>query len=297
MTRRCGIVAVVGAPNVGKSTLVNRLVGSKVSIVSPKVQTTRTRVTGIATEGEAQMIFLDTPGIFAPRKRLDRAMVDAAWRSAGDADRVLLLVDAIRGIDAETDTIVGALASRRPTTFLVLNKIDGVKPPRLLELTAALNARMTFAATFMISALTGDGVADLKSAIVEALPEGPWLYPEDELTDMSERLLAAEITREQLFLQLQQELPYSVAVETERWEEFDNGSARVEQVIYVQRENQKKIVIGEKGARIKAIGQAARAELTRVIGRPVHLFLHCKVAANWAEKRDFYRLWGLEYDA
>jgi GTPase len=294
---RCAVVAVVGAPNVGKSTLVNRLVGSKVSIVSPKVQTTRTRVTGIATDGDAQLIFLDTPGIFAPRKRLDRAMVDAAWRSAADADEAVLLVDAARGIDEETAAIVRGLAGRGVGTVLVLNKVDRVKPPQLLALTAELNHRMTFAATFMISALTGDGVADLKKHMVGQAPEGPWLYPDDELTDMSERLLAAEITREQLFLQLQQELPYSVAVETEKWEEFENGSARVEQVIYVQRENQKKIVIGGNGARIKAIGQAARAELGRVLGRPVHLFLHCKVAENWAEKRDFYRLWGLEYDA
>ena len=296
-SKRCAMIAVVGAPNVGKSTLVNRMVGGKVSIVSPKVQTTRTRVTGIVAEGDAQLVFLDTPGIFAPRKRLDRAMVDAAWRSAADADVTLLLVDTAAGLDEETDRIVTELAARKVTAVLALNKIDRVKPPRLLELTAELNRRLRFEATFMISALTGDGVADLKKFLAEKAPPGPWLYPDDEMTDMSERLLAAEITREQIFLQLQQELPYSVAIETEKWEEFANGSARVEQVIYVLRENQKKIVIGEKGARIKAIGQAARAEMARVLGRPIHLFLHCKVAENWAEKRDFYRLWGLEYEA
>jgi GTP-binding protein Era len=294
---RAGFVAVLGAPNVGKSTLVNRLVGSKVSIVSPKVQTTRARVIGLAMRDAAQVAFLDLPGIFAPRRRLDRAMVDAAWRGAVDADVVLLVVDARSGLDDNTETIIAGLTERRIEAVAAINKIDVVKRPALLGLAAALNARAKFAATFMVSAATGDGADDLMKDLVARMPEGPFLYPEDQLTDMSERLLAAEVTREQVFLQLHQELPYSVAVETEKWEEFKDGSARVEQVIYVQRDGQRKIVIGEKGARIKAIGAAARRELATVLGRKVHLFLHVKVAENWADKRDFYRIWGLEYDA
>jgi GTP-binding protein Era len=294
---RAGFVAVLGAPNVGKSTLVNRLVGSKVSIVSPKVQTTRARVIGLAMRDAAQVAFLDLPGIFAPRRRLDRAMVDAAWRGAVDADVVLLVVDARSGLDDNTETIIAGLTERRIEAVAAINKIDVVKRPALLGLAAALNARAKFAATFMVSAATGDGADDLMKDLVARMPEGPFLYPEDQLTDMSERLLAAEVTREQVFLQLHQELPYSVAVETEKWEEFKDGSARVEQVIYVQRDGQRKIVIGEKGARIKAIGAAARRELANVLGRKVHLFLHVKVAENWADKRDFYRIWGLEYDA
>ncbi|HEX2114046.1 MAG TPA: GTPase Era [Alphaproteobacteria bacterium] len=296
-TTRAGFVAVLGAPNVGKSTLVNRLVGSKVSIVSPKVQTTRARVMGIAMRGTTQVAFLDLPGVFAPKRRLDRAMIDAAWRGAADADVVLLLIDAIRGLDDNTETIIAGLTERGIEAVAAINKIDLVKRPALLGLAASLNARAKFAATFMLSASTGDGVDDLMKDLMARMPEGPFLYPEDQLTDMSERLLAAEITREQLFLQLHQELPYSVAVETEKWEEFKDGSARVEQVIYVQRDSQRKIVIGEKGARIKAIGAAARTELACVLGRKVHLFLHVKVAEDWAEKRDFYRVWGLEYDA
>lgn len=296
MPTRCGFVAVLGAPNVGKSTLVNLLVGAKVSIVSPKVQTTRTRVNGIAIRDKTQIVFLDLPGVFAPRRRLDRAMVDAAWRGVEDADVALVLVDASHGVDENTDRILTGLAERKIGAVLVINKIDLVKPPVLLALSADLNKRAAFEATYMISAAEGDGTEDLMRYLVQRVPEGPWLYPEDQLTDLTERLLAAEITREQAFVQLHQEIPYSVAVETEKWEEFEDGSVRVDQVIYVQREGQKKIVIGEKGARIKAIGSAARAELTQLLGRKVHLFLHVKVAENWAEKRDFYRAWGLEYD-
>ena len=296
MPTRCGFVAVLGAPNVGKSTLVNLLVGAKVAIVSPKVQTTRTRVNGIAIRDKAQIVFLDLPGVFAPRRRLDRAMVDAAWRGVEDADVALVLVDASHGVDENTDRILTGLAERKIGAVLVINKIDLVKPPVLLALSADLNKRAAFEATYMISAAEGDGTEDLMRYLVQRVPEGPWLYPEDQLTDLTERLLAAEITREQAFVQLHQEIPYSVAVETEKWEEFEDGSVRVDQVIYVQREGQKKIVIGEKGARIKAIGSAARAELTQLLGRKVHLFLHVKVAENWAEKRDFYRAWGLEYD-
>lgn len=296
MPTRCGFVAVLGAPNVGKSTLVNLLVGAKVSIVSPKVQTTRTRVNGIAVRDKTQIVFLDLPGVFAPRRRLDRAMVDAAWRGVEDADVALVLVDASHGVDENTGRILAGLAERKIGAVLVINKIDLVKPPVLLALSADLNKRTTFEATYMISAAEGDGTEDLMRYLVQRMPKGPWLYPEDQLTDLTERLLAAEITREQAFVQLHQEIPYSVAVETEKWEEFADGSVRVDQIIYVQREGQKKIVIGEKGARIKAIGSAARTELTQILGRKVHLFLHVKVAENWAEKRDFYRAWGLEYD-
>lgn len=294
---RAGFVAVLGAPNVGKSTLVNQLVGTKVSIVSPKVQTTRARVLGIAMRGDAQVAFLDLPGIFAPKRRLDRAMVDAAWRGAADADMVLLVIDASRGLDDNTETIIAGLVERGIEAVVAINKIDLVKRGALLTLAESINKRANFAATFMVSATRNDGVEDLMADLVGRMPEGPHLFPDDQLTDMSERLLAAEITREQIFLQLHQELPYSVAVETEKWEEFKDGSAKVEQVIYVQRDSQRKIVIGDKGARVKAIGAAARAELARVLGRKVHLFLHVKVAEDWSEKRDFYRLWGLEYDA
>ncbi len=292
----CGFVAVLGAPNVGKSTLVNRLVGAKVSIVSPKVQTTRARVTGIAIEGRTQIVFVDLPGIFEPRKRLDRAMVDAAWRGAGDADLATVIVDAKAGLNADTETIIDGLKERRIGAVLAINKIDLVKRPSLLSLSAKLNERGSFRETFMISATTGDGVADLKAYLARALPAGPWLYPEDQISDMSERLLAAEMTREQILLQLHQEVPYSIAVETEKWEEFKDGSARIEQTIYVQRESQRKIVLGKGGAKIKSIGAASRAELVRFLGRNVHLFLHVKLAEDWAERRDFYRLWGLEYD-
>lgn len=296
-TKRCGFIAVMGAPNSGKSTLVNRLVGAKVSIVSPKVQTTRTRVTGIALEGTSQIAFLDLPGVFEARKRLDRAMIEAAWRGAEDADQVLLLADAKLGFDNSTRRIVEGIRERELAAVLAINKIDLVKPPSLLKLARSINDAAKFVATFMISAATGDGVGDLKAYLARAVPLGPWLYPDDQISDMPERLLAAEITREQAFIQLRQELPYSIAVETEKWQEFRDGSARIDQVVYVRRDNQRKIVLGEGGARIKAIGAAARAEMSRAFGRNVHLFLHIKVAEDWAERREFYRLWGLEYDA
>lgn len=293
---RCGLVAVLGAPNVGKSTLVNRLIGSKVSIVSPKAQTTRSRITGIVVRGATQIVFVDLPGIFEPKRRLDRAMVDAAWRGAADADDCLLVVDASQGLGDETRTIIDGLKQRAIKATAVINKIDLVKPPVLLKLAAALNETAPFAATYMVSAATGDGVEDLLAALAAKMPDGPFLYPADQLTDLTERLLAAEITREQIYLQLHQELPYSAAVETERWEESPDGSVRIEQVIYVRRPGQRKIVIGEKGSRIKQIGAAARLALVALLGRTVHLFLHVKVAADWPEKREFYRAWGLDYD-
>jgi GTPase len=293
---RCGVVAVMGAPNAGKSTLVNRMVGSKVSIVSPKVQTTRTRVTGIAMEGQTQLILADTPGVFAPKRRLDRAMVDAAWRGAADADIVLVLVDAKRGLDEETRAIAAGLAERKIEAALALNKIDLVKRPALLELAAQLNGLHAFTDTFMISAETGDGVADLKRQLAGRLPNGPFLYPEDDLTDMPARLLAAEVTREHAFRQLREELPYSLTVETESWEELKDGSAKVNQVVFVRKEGQRKIVIGEGGARIKAIGSASRNELQRILERKLHLFLHVKVAEKWDEERGYFKAWGLEYD-
>jgi GTP-binding protein Era len=293
---RCGVVAVMGAPNAGKSTLVNRLVGSKVSIVSPKVQTTRVRVTGIAIEGQTQMILLDTPGVFVPRRRLDRAMVDAAWRTASDADGVLMLVDAKRGADDQTRLLIDGLKERQITAALALNKIDLVRRPQLLDLAAQLNQTGTFSDTFMISAETGDGIVDLKTFLTERMPAGPWLYPEDEASDMPARLLAAEVTREHAFRQLHQELPYSLAVETESWEEQQDGSAKINQVIYVGKEGHRKIVIGAKGSQIKQIGAASRAELQRLLDRKIHLFLHVKVAEDWDERRDFYRLWGLEFN-
>jgi GTP-binding protein Era len=293
---RCGVVAVMGAPNAGKSTLVNRLVGGKVSIVSPKVQTTRTRVTGIAIAGQTQLILVDTPGVFAPRRRLDRAMVDAAWRGAEDADQVLLLVDAKRGVDDEARALVEGLAERRLAAALVLNKTDLVKRPLLLTLADQLNRLHAFSDTFMVSAETGDGTDDLKTWLAQRMPPGPWLYPEDDLTDMPARLLAAEVTREHAFRQLRQELPYSLSVETEAWKEQPDGSARIDQVLYVRKEGQRKIVIGGSGAQVKAIGAAARAELQHLFERKIHLFLHVKVAENWDERRDFYKEWGLEYD-
>lgn len=293
---RCGVIAVMGAPNAGKSTLVNTLVGSKVSIVSPKVQTTRTRVTGLAVEGAAQIIFLDTPGVFAPRRRLDRAMVDAAWRGAVDADCVLLLVDAKRGLDDDTRRLIEGLQERKIPAILVINKIDLLKHERLLTLSAELNRGNPFSDTFMISAESGDGVPDLKRHLAARMPEGPWLYPEDDLTDMPMRLLAAEVTREHAYRRLRQELPYSLAVETEAWKDQPDGSARIDQVIYVRKETQRKIVIGAKGAQVKEIGAASRAELQQFLGRKVHLFLHVKVQENWDERREFYRDWGLEYE-
>jgi len=296
-SRHCGFVALIGAPNTGKSTLLNRLVGAKVSIVTPKVQTTRTRVLGIALRGAAQVIFIDTPGIFQPRRRLDRAMVAAAWSGAADADLVVLLVDAEKGVTDDTGRIVEGLGKAGRKAILALNKIDLVRRESLLALSAELNATGIFTDTFMISAATGDGVDDLMDALVGRLPEGPWLYPEDQLSDMPERLLAAEITREKLFLQLRQELPYALTVETEEWEERPDGSVRVGQVIYVQRDSQKAIVLGKGGQRIKSVGAAARAELEGMLGCKVHLFLFVKVREKWGEDPERYRDWGLDFEA
>ena len=294
---RCGFAALIGAPNAGKSTLLNRLVGAKVSIVTPKVQTTRTRVLGIALRSAAQVIFIDTPGIFEPRRRLDRAMVAAAWSGAADADLVVLLVDAQKGYSGDARRIVKGLAKAGRKAILALNKIDLVKRETLLALSAELNESGVFTDTFMISATTGDGVDDLMEILVERLPEGPWLYPEDQLSDMPERLLAAEVTREKLFLQLRQELPYALTVETEEWEDKADGSVRIGQVVYVQRDSQKAIVLGKGGQRIKSVGAAAREELEAMLGCTVHLFLFVKVREKWGEDRERYRDWGLDYDA
>ncbi|MBI1985515.1 MAG: GTPase Era [Rhodospirillales bacterium] len=294
---RAGFVAVVGAPNVGKSTLVNRFVGAKVSIVSPKVQTTRTRVLGICMAGATQLIFVDTPGIFAPRRRLDRAMVAAAWSGAADADAVLVVVDAEAGLDGDTRTIVERLKAAGRKAVLAINKVDAVKKPRLLKLAAEFDRVGIFTDTFMISALTGDGVEDLKRFLAGRLPQGPWLFPEDQICDMPNRLTAAEITREQIYLQLRQELPYAAAVETTDWLEKDDGSVRVEQAIYVEKESQKAIMVGKQGSRIKALGEAARKELEAIFGRRVHLFLLVKVKPKWGDDPARYRDLGLDYDA
>jgi GTPase len=292
---RCGFVAVLGAPNVGKSTLVNRLVGSKVSIVSPKVQTTRSRVLGIVIHGSSQLILIDTPGIFVPRRRLDRAMVAAAWSGATDADAVVLLVDSSKGITRDTSEIVARLKARQRPAILALNKIDLVRKPVLFDLTAKLAAAGTFTDTFMISAQTGDGVGDLLDCLVGRLASGPWLFPEDQISDMPMRLLAAEITREKLYLQLRQELPYATAVETERWTDQADGSTRIDQVIYVLRANQKGIVLGNGGQQIKSIGAAARIELEALLERRIHLFLYVKVR-DWSDDPERYRDFGLDFN-
>jgi GTP-binding protein Era len=294
---RCGYVALIGAPNSGKSTLLNRLVGRKLAIVTPKAQTTRARLLGIAIEDRTQIIYVDTPGIFMPRRRLDRAMVAAAWSGAEDADETLLLVDASRGIDVDTRRILDRLAERGRRSILALNKIDRVRRDRLLMLADELLRQARFDPVFMISALTGDGVEDVKRYLAANLPEGPWLFPEDQLSDSPERLIAAEITREQVFLQLHDELPYASTVETEQWSEKPDGSVRIEQVIYVQRPGQRAIVLGEGGQRIKAIGARARAELDRMLQRRVHLFLFVKVRESWIEDRERFEALGLDYNA
>jgi GTP-binding protein Era len=294
-TTSCGFAALIGVPNVGKSTLLNALVGSKVSIVTPKVQTTRALVRGIAIEGSAQIIFVDTPGIFAPRRRLERAMVGSAWSGTRDADLVALLVDSRKGVQDEDESILRGLADIRAPKALVLNKVDLVEKSRLLALTQALNERAAFAATFMVSALTGDGVADLKSWFAAHVPPGPWLYPADQISDAPLRHLAAEITREKLFLRLHQELPYQSSVETEVWKELRDGAVRIEQTIYVERESQRKIVLGKAGATIKAIGAAARIEIAVAIEQPVHLFLFVKVREGWGDDPERYREMGLEF--
>jgi len=292
---RCGFVALIGAPNVGKSTLINALVGSKVSIVTPKVQTTRALIRGIAIEGAAQLIFVDTPGIFSPRRRLDRAMVGTAWGSTQDADIVALLIDSRKGKTDEDDKILNTLADIRPAKVLVLNKVDLVDKPKLLTLTRSVDERATFAATFMVSALSGDGVVDLKHWFAAHVPLGPWLYPQDQISDAPLRQLAAEITREKLYLRLHQELPYQSTVETEVWKELADGSVRIEQTLYVERESQRKIVLGKGGQTIKAIGAAARSEIAATIEQPVHLFLHVKVREGWGDDPERYRAMGLDF--
>jgi len=292
---RAGFVGVIGAPNAGKSTLVNALVGQKVAIVSPKAQTTRSRLMGIAIEGATQILLVDTPGIFAPRRRLDRAMVAAAWTGAEDADLTLLVIDAAAGVNAEADRIIRSLGGRQHSLFLALNKIDLVRKEALLALSSTLTERLNPMKVFMLSATTGDGVADLKGALAEAMPSGPWLYPGDELSDATDRMIAAELTREQIVNQLHQELPYATAVETETWEDRSDGSTAIRQQILVERDSQKAIVIGKGGRRLKAIGAAARAEIAEHLGRPVHLLLHVKVNPGWDEDRELYRQIGLEW--
>jgi GTP-binding protein Era len=294
---RCGYVALIGAPNAGKSTLLNRLVGQKLAIVSPKVQTTRSRLLGIATDGDTQLIFVDTPGIFAPRRRLDRAMVAAAWAGASDADVTVLLVDAARGIDDDTRRIAERLKHARASLILALNKIDQVRRDALLGLTERLSQLAAFSRVFMISGLTGDGVDDLRDHLAGAVPEGPFLFPPDQLSDAPERWLAAEVTREQVFLQLHDELPYSATVETESWEERPDGSVRVQQVIYVRKPSQRAIVLGDGGKRIKTIGARARAELGAMLDRKVHLFLFVKVRDGWLDDPERYRAMGIEFNA
>jgi len=294
---RCGFYALIGAPNVGKSTLVNRLVGAKVSIVSPKVQTTRTRVLGIAIREQAQIIFIDTPGIFAPKRRLDRAMVASAWGGVSDADGVLLLVDAKRGINADTRSILDGLKKQNRHVMLGINKIDLVQKPVLLDLAAKLSETGLFTEIFMISAETGDGVDDLMDFLSANVSESPWMFPEDQISDMPSRLLAAEITREKVFMQLHQELPYAVTVETEKWEQREDGSARVDQIIFVEKPGQKAIVLGKNGSRIKQIGEAARKELEELLGHRVHLFLFVKVREKWGDDPERYRDWGLDFNA
>ena len=292
---RCGFVALIGAPNAGKSTLINALVGSKVSIVSHKVQTTRMLVRGILVEGEAQIVVVDTPGIFAPKRRLDRAMVTTAWSGAHDADLTGLLIDARKGIDEETDAVLSKLAETGGRKFLLLNKIDLVEKDTLLQLASAANARLPFAATFMISALNGSGVADVKIWLAQQVPPGPWLYPPEQISDAPLRQLAAEITREKLFARLHQELPYQSTVETTEWKELKDGSIRIEQTIYVERESQRKIVLGKGGQTIKAIGADARRDIAEAADAPVHLFLFVKVREGWGDDPERYREMGLEF--
>ncbi|MFN8829599.1 MAG: GTPase Era [Labrys sp. (in: a-proteobacteria)] len=291
---RCGFVALIGAPNAGKSTLMNTLVGAKLSIVTHKVQTTRSIVRGIAVEGEAQLIFVDTPGIFQPKRRLDRAMVTTAWGGASDADIVCLLIDAERGLDESNLAIIEKLAEAPRRKILILNKIDQVPRERLLQIAAAANQRLPFVETFMISALKGDGVKDLLRSLAGMVPVGPWLYPEDQISDAPLRALAAEITREKLFLRLHDELPYESTVETDSWKVLADGSARVEQTIFVTREGQKKIVIGKGGETIKAISVAARKDIAAMAETPIHLFLFVKVRENWADDPARYREMGLD---
>jgi len=297
MTTRAGFIALIGEPNAGKSTLLNRMVGAKVSIVTHKVQTTRTRIRGVAIEGAAQLVFVDTPGLFKPRRRLDRAMVAAAWGGAADADVIVLLVEAHRGVTEGVERILENLgeAARGRRVVLAINKIDRVKSVRLLALARDLNDRFDFAKTFMISAEKGYGVDDLRGWLAQEVPEGPWLYPEDQIADLPVRMIAAEITREKLTLRLHQELPYQLTVETENWQDRKDGSARVDQVIYVTRDGHKGIVLGHKGETIKAVSQAARADLEEFLGRRIHLFLQVKVRPGWQEEAERYGEMGLDF--
>lgn len=293
---QCGFVALLGAPNAGKSTLVNQLVGAKVSIVTHKVQTTRTRIRGIAIEGDAQIVLVDTPGIFKPKRRLDRAMVHAAWAGAGDADVVIVVADARIGLDDDTLRIVEGLKEAGRPAVLALNKVDDIKRERLLPVAAAFGEVFSFERVFMISALNGSGCDDLRAYLAERMPAGPWLYPEDELSDLPMRLMAAEVTREKVFLQLHDELPYSATVETDQWTEREDGSVRIDQTLYVERDSQKKIALGKGGRKIREIGSEARVELEEMLERRVHLFLFVKVRENWQEDRQRLREWGLEWN-
>ncbi|HEY4076771.1 MAG TPA: GTPase Era [Rhizomicrobium sp.] len=303
MTTRCGFAAIIGAPNAGKSTLINALVGSKVAIVSPKVQTTRMPVRGIAMAGETQIVFVDTPGIFRPRRRLDRAMVTSAWSGAEEADALLLIVDAADltananslGARDTTAILEGLKEGKAKKKALILNKIDGMKRTDLLPLVEKFRAENVFEDVFLVSALKGEGVADVAAWVAARMPEGPWLYPEDQAADIPSRLLAAEVTREKIYLRLHDELPYSSAVETEKWEDRKDGSVRIDQVIYVQRDGQKAIVLGKGGATIKKIGELARTELEELFGHRVHLFLFVKVREDWAENSEHYKEIGLDY--
>jgi GTP-binding protein Era len=295
MTHRCGFVAVVGAPNAGKSTIVNALVGQKVAIVSPKAQTTRTRLMGVAMDGETQIVLIDTPGIFAPTRRLDRAMVAAAWNSLDQAEAILVMIDAAAKLGERAERVLQGIEGRPEKKFVVLNKVDLTRKDKLLTTATTLNERVAFHETFFVSASTGDGVPELKATLAKLMPEGPWHFPEDEVSDAPERMLAAEITREQLFRQLHEELPYQSTVETEKFTTRKDGSAEIHQQILVARDNQRAIILGHKGERIKEIGSKARAELAELLGRPVHLFLHVKVKANWDEDRGVYRDMGLDW--
>lgn len=293
---RCGFIAVIGPPNAGKSTLVNQIVGSKVSIVTHKVQTTRVPVRGIAMDGKSQLVFIDTPGIFPPRRRLDRAMVDAAWTGAGEADVVVLILDSARGLDEDAERIVTRLAAVRAPKLLVLNKVDRLKSKdALLKLAAEISSRAGFEAVFMISALAGDGVADLKAHLARSVPEGPWHYPEDDISDLPVRKLAAEITREKIYLRLHDELPYAITVETTDWKALKDGSVRVEQTVFVERESQRKIVLGKGGGAVKQISQEARQEIGALIEQTVHLFVFVKVREHWSDDPERYREMGLEF--
>ena len=294
-TSRAGFVAVIGAPNAGKSTLVNALVGQKVAIVSPKAQTTRARLMGIAIHEKSQILLVDTPGIFEPKRRLDRAMVAAAWGGAGDADLILLVIDAAAGLNREVEKIVAGLEEREQPLWIALNKVDIIKKPKLLGLAMQLTERLKPEKVFMISAAQGGGVGDLKADLSGAMPEGPWLYPEDEVSDATDRMIAAELTREQIVNQLHQELPYATVVETETWEDREDGATVIHQQILVERDSQKAIVIGKGGSRLKTIGALAREEIAQHLGRKVHLFLHVKVNPRWDEDRSIYREIGLEW--